>query len=139
MTNSDAAHMSISRDGERLPAAGSSDNFSGEVTIKPLFGPTDERHTGAGQVTFSPRARSAWHTHPAGQRLIVTAGAGWVQEWGQPKQQIKPGDVVLTPPGIKHWHGATDGTGMTHIAIQGFVDGRNVDWMEKVTNDEYSS
>ena len=131
--------MEISRDDDRPTEVGPSDTFTGEVSVKALYGPNDTRNTGAGQVTFSPCARSAWHTHPAGQTLIVTAGTGWVQEWGQPKQEIRPGDVIWTPPGVKHWHGATDSTTLTHIAIQDFVDGRNVDWLDHVSDDEYAN
>ena len=131
--------MEISREISRPTGVGPSDTFTGEVSVKALYGPNDTRNTGAGQVTFSPCARSAWHTHPAGQALIVTAGTGWVQEWGQPKQEIRPGDVIWTPPGVKHWHGATDSTTLTHIAIQDFVDGRNVDWLDHVSDDEYAN
>jgi 4-carboxymuconolactone decarboxylase len=88
-------------------------------------------------VTFEPGARSAWHTHPAGQVLIVTAGAGRVQQWGGPIEEIRPGDVVRIPPGVKHWHGASPNIGMTHIAIQETVGGRNVDWMEQVSEEQY--
>lgn len=133
------ARMEISRDGDRPPAPGPAETFTGEVSVKSLFGPNDVRSVGAGEVTFSPCARSAWHTHPAGQTLIVTSGTGWVQEWGQPKQQINPGDVIWTPPGVKHWHGATDSGAMTHIALQDSVDGRVVDWMEHVTDEQYQS
>ena len=99
---------------------------------------TSVRSTG-GHVTFAPGARSAWHTHPAGQVLIVTDGVGWVQEEGGAKREIKPGDVVWCPPGVKHWHGATATTAMRHIAITGTVDGKNVDWMEHVTDEQYSA
>ena len=106
--------------------------------MKPLFSPHDlVTTTGGGQVTFSPCARSAWHTHPAGQTLIVTSGTGWVQQWGGERQQMNTGDVVWTPPGVKHWHGATDVDTVTHIAIQDTVDGRNVDWMEQVSDQQY--
>ena len=129
--------MEISRDDERPPAAGPKDFFTGDVMVKPLFGPSSYSNTSAGQVTFSPCARSAWHTHPGGQTLVVTSGTGWVQQWGGEKQAIKPGDVIWTPPGVKHWHGATTDSEMTHIAIQPTIDGRNVDWMEQVSDDEY--
>lgn len=89
-------------------------------------------------MTFEPGSRAAWHTHPAGQVLIVTFGAGWVQEWGQPKREIKTGDVVWIEPGVKHWHGATDTTGMSHLAITEMVGGKNVDWMEKVTDEQFA-
>ena len=94
------------------------------------------RSTG-GHVTFEPGARSAWHTHPAGQILIVTSGVGWVQEWNGDKREIRPGDVIWTPPGVKHWHGATATNEMSHVAIQELVDGRNVDWMEDVSDEQY--
>lgn len=111
--------------------------FTGEVNVHPLFDPNELRKVGGMEIDFSPCARTAWHTHPAGQTLIVTSGAGWVQEAGGQKHRIQRGDVIWTPPGIKHWHGATDSTAMTHIAIQEFVDGRAVDWMEHVSEDVY--
>jgi quercetin dioxygenase-like cupin family protein len=123
----------------RPPAQGPADFFTGRVIIKPLFGANEHNNTSAGQVTFSPCARTAWHTHPAGQTLIVTSGTGRVQQWGGQKQQINPGDVVWTPPGVKHWHGAGTTGEMTHFAIQGSVDGRTVDWLEKVSDDQYAS
>ena len=129
--------MEISRADTRPASTGTAETFTGEVSVKPVFGTNDARNFSSGEVTFSPCARSAWHTHPAGQTLIVTAGSGWVQEWGQARQQLNPGDVVWTPPGVKHWHGATDTTAMTHIAIQEHVDGRNVDWLEHVTDAQY--
>jgi quercetin dioxygenase-like cupin family protein len=130
--------MDISRDAARPAAPGPAETFTGDVMVKPLFSPRDPGTTGsAGQVTFSPCARSAWHTHPAGQTLIVTSGTGWVQQWGGQREQMNPGDVIWTPPGVKHWHGATDTTPVTHIAIQDNVEGRNVDWMEKVSDQQY--
>ena len=129
--------MEISRDVSRPANAGPPDFFTGEVVIKPLFDPNNHRNTGGADVTFSASARSAWHTHPAGQTLVVTAGTGWVPEWGGQKQQINPGDVIWTPPGVKHWHGATPAGEMTHTAIQQTVDGKAVDWMEKVSDDQY--
>jgi len=131
--------MEISRRYTRSASAGPAETFTGEVSVMPLFSANDARNLSGAQVTFSPCARSAWHSHPAGQTLLVTAGTGWVQEWGKPKQQINPGDVIWTPPGVKHWHGATEADTMTHIAIQGSVDGRSVDWMEHVTDDQYHS
>jgi len=123
---------------ESRPATpGPAETFTGEVTVKPLFNPNDDRTFGSAEVTFTPCARTAWHTHPGGQTLIVTAGTGWVQEWGGPKQPINPGDVIWTKPGVKHWHGAEENVAMTHIAIQATVDGRPVDWMEHVTDDQY--
>lgn len=129
--------MEISRGDSRPSAAGPTDYFTGDVQVKPLFGVNGHRNVGAGQVTFAACARSAWHTHPAGQTLVVTSGTGWIQEWGGKKQQINAGDVIWTPPGIKHWHGATTSGDMTHIAITGDLDGKIVDWLEKVTEDEY--
>ena len=90
-------------------------------------------------VTFEPGARSAWHTHPAGQRLVVISGVGLTQEWGKPVQVIRPGDVVWCPPGVKHWHGAASATAMTHLAVTGTVDGKNVKWMEKVSDEQYNA
>ena len=109
---------------------------AGLVIVEPLFGAKDSMPAG-GLVTFAPGARSAWHTHPAGQILIVTAGTGWVQEEAGEKREIKPGDVIWTPPGVKHWHGGTATMSMSHIAITNMVDGRNVDWLEKVNEDQY--
>jgi quercetin dioxygenase-like cupin family protein len=129
--------MEISRGDARPPAAGPDDYFTGDVQVQPLFGANGHRNVGGGQVTFTACARSAWHTHPAGQTLVVTAGTGWVQEWGGDKQQINVGDVIWTPPGVKHWHGATPAGAMTHLAITGDLDGNIVEWMEKVTDDEY--
>jgi quercetin dioxygenase-like cupin family protein len=129
--------MEISPDESRPATQGSADTFTGQVSVKPLFNPNALRTTSAAEVTFTPCARTAWHTHPAGQTLIVTTGTGWIQRWGGQKQSIKPGDVVWTPPGVKHWHGATDSSAMTHIAIQDSVDGRPVDWLEHVTDEQY--
>jgi quercetin dioxygenase-like cupin family protein len=130
--------MEIRRNGSRPSAKGSAENFTGAVRIDPLFrAPDPARATGA-LVTFEPGARSAWHTHPLGQTLIVTAGLGWTQCWGGPIEEIRPGDVISCPPGVKHWHGATPSTGMTHIAIQERDgSGKVVDWMEKVTDEQY--
>jgi 4-carboxymuconolactone decarboxylase len=111
--------------------------FTGSVRIGPLFQEEGPSHTSASYVTFEPGARNAWHTHPRGQILIVTAGTGWIQQGGK-KQEIKPGDVIWIPPDVKHWHGATATDRMTHIAIQEAVDGKNVDWMEKVTEEQYN-
>jgi quercetin dioxygenase-like cupin family protein len=132
-----AQNVEISRSDSRTVAQGPGVVFIGEVSVKSLFGPNGVRNTAAAEVGFTPCARTAWHTHPAGQTLIVTAGTGWIQEWGGLKQRIHPGDVIWTPPGVKHWHGATDTTAMTHVAIQDFVDGRPVDWMEHVTDEDY--
>jgi quercetin dioxygenase-like cupin family protein len=112
-------------------------NFSGQVVVDLLTPPSVATPASSSLVTFAPRARAAWHSHPAGQMLIVTAGKGWVQREGQARQEIKPGDVVWIPAGIKHWHGATDTSGMSHVAITYIRDGKNADWMELVTDEQY--
>ncbi|HEY1107574.1 MAG TPA: cupin domain-containing protein [Opitutaceae bacterium] len=127
----------ITRAGERPASKGPADWFSGSVWIVPLFAPQPATRAAAASVTFEPGARTAWHTHPAGQTLIVTAGLGWVQRDGGPIEEIRPGDVVWFPPGLKHWHGATPTTAMTHIAIQEQVDGKVVDWLEHVSAAQY--
>lgn len=129
--------MDIQRIGTKPSGKGSSDWFSGSVRVDPLISaPAPARVNGAA-VTFEPGARTAWHTHPLGQTLIVTAGCGRVQRVGGPIEDIHPGDVVWIPPGEKHWHGASPTTAMTHIAIQESLDGRAVDWMEHVTDAQY--
>jgi quercetin dioxygenase-like cupin family protein len=129
--------MEIKRNGSQPSGKGSADYFTGTVRIDPLFQASEPaRGTGA-SVTFEPGARTAWHTHPLGQTLIVTAGVGRVQRWGGPVEEIRPGDVVWFPPGEKHWHGASPTTAMTHIAIQERLDGKVVDWLEHVTDDQY--
>lgn len=129
----------ITRAGEQASIAGPEPFFTGQARIDPLW-PADGHITASGAyVTFAPGARSAWHTHPAGQRLVVTAGVGLVQEWGQPVQVIRPGDVVNCPPGVKHWHGAAPTTAMTHLAVTGMKDGQNVNWMEKVSDAQYQA
>jgi quercetin dioxygenase-like cupin family protein len=130
-------HLKITRGGSRPTTQGPAENFTGSVVVEPLFGPTEHTRASGASVTFEPGARSAWHSHPAGQTLIVTSGAGWVQEWGGEKQEIKSGDVIWTPPGVKHWHGASATRGMTHLAIQENVEGKVVDWMEQVTDEQY--
>jgi quercetin dioxygenase-like cupin family protein len=111
--------------------------FSGRVQIRPLFSASEPARMSCGCVTFDPCARSAWHTHPLGQTLIVMSGRGFVQSWGGPVREIRAGDVIWTPPGEKHWHGAAPDSSMTHIAIQEALDGKNVDWMEKVSDEQY--
>jgi 4-carboxymuconolactone decarboxylase len=133
----DAQTITITRSGSQPSRQGPAEYFTGSVRIDPLFQANDPSRTSGAYVSFEPRARSAWHTHPLGQILIVTAGTGWVQQEGGEKQEIKPGDVIWTPPGVKHWHGATATTAMTHIAIQEELNGKNVDWMEKVREEEY--
>lgn len=130
--------MVVTRAGSQASSKGPVQNFSGSVRVDPLFGVHAPSTTSGGAVTFEPGARSAWHTHPAGQVLIVTAGVGRVQQWGGPVQEIRPGDVIWTPPGVKHWHGAAPTTAVTHIAIQDAVGGKNVEWLEKVSDEQYA-
>jgi quercetin dioxygenase-like cupin family protein len=131
--------MDIKRNGSRPSAKGSPDWFTGSVRVDPLFQAPDPARVGGGQVTFEPGARTAWHTHPLGQTLIVTAGSGLAQRWGGPIEPIRPGDVIWFSPGEKHWHGATPTTAMTHIAVQEKMNGKAVDWMEKVSDDQYQA
>jgi quercetin dioxygenase-like cupin family protein len=131
--------MEITRSGTQSSGKGPAEYFTGAVRVDPLFkSPAPARVVGA-NVTFEPGARTAWHTHPLGQTLIVTAGLGWVQRWGGPVEEVRPGDVVWFPPGEKHWHGATPGIAMTHIAIQEALNGSTVDWMEQVTEQQYAA
>ena len=134
-----AQTQEISKNGSRDAIVGSSDYFTGTALIEPVYSNSDPFFGSAAIVTFLPGARSNWHEHPAGQRLVVTGGKGWVQEEGGEKQVIEPGDVVWCPPGVKHWHGATSTTPVTHYAIQQFKDDQTVVWMEKVTDEEYLS
>ena len=131
--------MDIIRAGTTPSAKGPSDWFTGTVRIDPLFNPFDAERVQGAQVTFEPGARTAWHTHPLGQTLIVTAGLGLVQRQGGPILEIRPGDVVWFAPNEKHWHGASATTAMTHIAIQEVENGKVVDWMEHVTDAEYGA
>jgi quercetin dioxygenase-like cupin family protein len=124
---------------EAVPAEdGAEQFFTGKVHVRALFGASQPSRMTCGCVTFDPSARSAWHTHPLGQTLIVTSGRGFVQAWGESIREIRAGDVIWTPPGQKHWHGAAPDSAMTHIAMQESLDGKNVDWMEKVTDAEYA-
>jgi quercetin dioxygenase-like cupin family protein len=129
--------MEIKKSGSQPSAKGPQDYFTGTVRIDPLFTAPEPARVAAASVTFEPGARTAWHTHPLGQTLIVTSGCGWVQREGGPIEEIRPGDIVAFPPGEKHWHGATSTTAMTHIAIQERLNGKAVDWMEKVSDEEY--
>jgi len=129
--------MDIKRAGSQPSGRGPSDWFMGTVRIDPLFQATAPARAAGASVTFEPGARTAWHTHPVGQTLIVTAGCGWVQRDGEAIEEIRPGDVVWSPPGEKHWHGASPTTAMTHIAIQEGLQGKVVDWMEKVSDEQY--
>lgn len=129
--------MEITRVGSQPSSKGREDWFTGAVRIDPLFQPNDTRAAAAASVTFEPGARTAWHTHPLGQTLIVTSGCGWVQREGGRIEEIHPGDIVWFEPNEKHWHGATSTTGMTHTAIQENLNGKVVDWMEKVSDEQY--
>jgi quercetin dioxygenase-like cupin family protein len=131
--------MDIKRNGTQPSGSAPADAFTGAARVDPLFASQSSTRARGASVTFEPGARTAWHTHPLGQTLIVTAGCGWVQTWGGPKVVINPGDVVWFPPGEKHWHGATPTTAMTHIGISEHVDGKTVDWLEKVTDAQYKS
>jgi quercetin dioxygenase-like cupin family protein len=129
--------MDIKKSGSQPSAKGPVEYFTGTVRIDPLFQANEPTRTSGASVTFEPGARTAWHTHPLGQTLIVTAGCGLVQRWGGAIEQIRPGDVIWFAPGEKHWHGATPTTAMTHIAIQEALDGKPVDWMEQVSDKQY--
>ena len=129
--------MEIKRIGSQPSNRGPADWFTGAVRIDPLVQAPAPARVVSASVTFEPGARTAWHTHPLGQTLIVTAGCGWAQRWGEAIEEIRPGDVVWIPPGEKHWHGAAPTTGMTHIAIQEQLEGKAVEWMEKVGDDQY--
>jgi 4-carboxymuconolactone decarboxylase len=131
--------ITVTRSGAQASNKGSPQFFTGPVRVDPLFAANAPSRVSGGLVTFEPGARSAWHTHPLGQILIVTAGKGRVQRWGSPAEEILPGDVVRIPPGVKHWHGAAPTTGMSHIAITEALDGRNVDWLERVADEQYAS
>ena len=131
--------MNITRGGSQPSTKGNPDWFAGTVRVDPLFQAPAPARVGAGKVTFEPGARTAWHTHPLGQTLIVTDGLGLVQREGGPVEEIRAGDVVWFPPSEKHWHGASPTTAMTHIAIQESLDGRAVDWMEQVTDAQYGA
>jgi len=129
--------MEIKRNGAQPSGKGAAEHFTGVVRIDPLFQPTDPSRTLGLSVTFEPGARTAWHTHPLGQTLVVTAGCGQARREGGPVEEIRPGDVVWIPPGEKHWHGASPTTSMTHIALQEQLDGKVIDWMEKVSDEQY--
>ena len=131
--------MEILRNGSRPSGKGPEAWFTGNVRIDPLFSGQEPARAAGACVTFEPGARTAWHTHPLGQILIVVSGSGWVQWEGGPREEISPGDVVWFPPGEKHWHGATDCIGMCHIAIQESLDGKVVEWLGQVTDEQYLS
>ncbi len=130
--------MDIKRSGSRPSGKGPADYFTGAVRIDPLVKAEPPARAQGAHVTFEPGARTHWHTHPLGQTLIVTWGRGWTQSWGGPVEEIAPGDVVWFPPGEKHWHGATPTTGMSHIAIQEALEDKTVEWLEKVSDTQYS-
>ena len=129
--------MQIMRSGSRPSAKGPADYFTGAVRVDPMFQAGDPVRVSGGHVTFEPGARSAWHTHPLGQVLVVTAGVGWTQCEGGPSEEIRAGDVVFCPPGHRHWHGATPDSPMAHIALQEALGGKVVTWMENVSDEEY--
>jgi quercetin dioxygenase-like cupin family protein len=129
--------MEIKRSGSQPSNKGPAEWFTGTVRIDPLFEAQEPARTGGASVTFEPGARTAWHSHPLGQTLIVTSGCGWVQREGGPIEEIHPGDVISFQPGEKHWHGATPTTAMSHIAIHEYLDGKVADWMEKVSDEQY--
>jgi quercetin dioxygenase-like cupin family protein len=131
--------MEIKRSGSQPPGKGPADYFIGAVRVEMLFEPADPARVVGANVTFEPGARTAWHTHPLGQTLIVTYGRGWVQLWGGPVEEIRPGDVIWFAPGEKHWHGATATSAMAHIAIQEKLNGKTVDWMEQVSDEQYKA
>jgi quercetin dioxygenase-like cupin family protein len=137
MTQGRNGTMEITRGGSQPSRKGPAEYFTGSVRVDPLFQAPDPARVSGGHVTFEPGARSAWHTHPLGQTLIITSGLGWVQREGGPIEEVRPGDIVWFPPGLKHWHGATPTTAMTHIAIQESLNGKNVDWLEKVSDEQY--
>jgi quercetin dioxygenase-like cupin family protein len=133
------ATQQITRAGSQPSVAGPSETFTGRVRVDPVWVADDHLNASGGMVTFEPGARSAWHTHPAGQRLVVVSGVGLTQEWGKAIQVIRPGDVVACPPGVKHWHGAAPTTAMSHLAVTATADGKNVTWMEKVSDEQYNA
>ena len=132
-----AQQVAILPNGASPAVIGPSSYFTGRAVISPMAPANEHTRASFGLVTFEPGARSHWHTHPAGQILIVTSGKGWTQEEGQPRRDVGPGDVVWCPPGVKHWHGATDSTAMSHIAVTYVLDGQNVAWMEPVTDQQF--
>jgi quercetin dioxygenase-like cupin family protein len=129
----------ISRAGSQASVAGPEQFFTGRVRVDPVWPANAHINASGGMVTFEPGARSAWHTHPAGQRLLVVSGVGLTQEWGKPIQEIRAGDTVWCPPGVKHWHGAAPTTAMSHLAVTVTLDGKNVEWMEKVSDEQYNA
>jgi quercetin dioxygenase-like cupin family protein len=139
MKQRNSKKMEIKRSGSQPSGKGQAEYFTGRVRIDPLFEAKDPGRAGGISVTFEPGARTAWHSHPLGQNLIVTAGCGLVQSWGGPVEKIRPGDMIWSPPEEKHWHGATATTAMTHISIVEQLDGKSADWMEKVSDEQYEA
>jgi 4-carboxymuconolactone decarboxylase len=136
----DAQAISVMRSSSQPPEMRPAENFTGSLGVEPFLPPTEPSRLGGARVTFAPGARTNWHTHPLGQTLIVTAGVGWVQHWGGPTQEIRPGDVVRIPPNTKHWHGASANAAMTHIALtEQLPDGKRTEWMEKVSDAQYTA
>lgn len=131
------AHQVVAKAGAQTSAKGPAANFSGDVRVDPLLPADESTLFSAGQVTFQPGARSAWHIHPAGQYLIVLSGSGWTQEWGGQPVALHAGDAVWCPPGVKHWHGASRAASLVHVALSGSRDGQNVRWLEKVSDEQY--
>lgn len=134
----ESATQQVTRAGTQASFAGPAENFVGKVRVDPLFAADADVQAASAYVSFEPGAHSAWHTHPAGQRLVVTSGVGLTQEWGKPVQQIHVGDVVVCPPGVKHWHGAAPHSAMTHLAVTGMAEGKTVTWLEQVSDGQYS-
>jgi quercetin dioxygenase-like cupin family protein len=132
------AQVEIARTGTQAAVAGPAAYFTGQVKVEPLWPNNEQINASGAYVTFEAGARSAWHVHPSGQRLVVVAGEGLTQEWGKPIQKIHPGDVIWCPPGVRHWHGAAPNTKMTHLAVTGMADGKGVRWLEKVSDEQYS-
>lgn len=132
-----AMSQKVTKNGTQASIKGSDKFFTGDVRIDPLFPATSPSRTSGAYVTFEPGARSAWHTHPLGQTLVVTSGVGFTQEWSGPIVEIHPGDVITCPPGVKHWHGASPHIAMTHLSVVEELDGKNVEWLEKVTDEQY--
>lgn len=139
MAPAQAQDIEVSELESRSASVGSDEYFTGTAIIEPLFSPREPTRAAAARVMFAPGARTAWHSHPRGQTLVVTSGKGWVQQRGGERREIEPGDVVWTPPGVEHWHGATPINAMSHIAIQEERDGAVVNWMEHVTDAEYQA
>jgi 4-carboxymuconolactone decarboxylase len=139
LASQDSQTIKITRSPDRISTKAPTDHFTGSASIDRFLTENPASHTSGAIVAFEPGARTAWHSHPLGQMLIVTAGTGWVQQWGGQVQEIRQGDIVWIPPSVKHWHGATVSTNMTHIGLQESVDGKAVEWMEKVSDQQYAN